>query len=363
MFHTNRDAVDSFSVDFTPTSSIINDEQYPLGYFAAEALEIPYRLILRIEDAAKEFAEEAQMFFAARDPSSAGIANEAYLRLWRLLRELPLYNILLSNTIEPFHFFSSYEGFREMWDEMMTKGTHSNINFTHWLTQICRLGEDLNEFERNTTWMLSTYFDELPSHKREYYADAFGRFSQSIWEMVHIGTDYGDDEEDYPTLDPDPASFQFEYPVSISFVARRNEHTGKAEIIEKMTFKSLVSFFYMDLTKGIAAGNLPRICKNCGHWFVAVGGHHTMYCDRLIPGKPGKTCRNIGAHETAKKKLNEAAAREYARTYNRLKGRKRRGVISTDEWNRTVAVAQNLRADFLDGKITETEYFRKLKAL
>ena len=43
-------------------------------------------------------------------------------------------------------------------------------------------------------------------------------------------------------------------------------------------------------------------------------------------------------------KMREAAAKEYARTYNRLKGRKQRGTISTDEWNHIVAVAEELRA-------------------
>lgn len=77
----------------------------------------------------------------------------------------------------------------------------------------------------------------------------------------------------------------------------------------------------------------------------------------------GKTCRSVGAHETAKRKLREAAAKEYARTYNRLKGRKQRGTISTDEWNHIVAVAEELRAAFQAGEMAESEYCRKLKAL
>ncbi len=66
---------------------------------------------------------------------------------------------------------------------------------------------------------------------------------------------------------------------------------------------------------------------------------------------------------SAKRKLREAAAKEYARTYNRLKGRKQRGTISTDEWNHIVAVAEELRAAFQAGEMAESEYCRKLKAL
>ena len=132
---------------------------------------------------------------------------------------------------------------------------------------------------------------------------------------------------------------------------------------ERSTFDDLIAFFYLDLTRGIAAGNLPRRCKNCGHWFVAVDGYNTQYCDRPILGQHGKTCRSVGAHETAKRKLREAAAKEYARTYNRLKGRKQRGIISTDEWTHIVAVAEELRAAFQAGEMAESEYCRKLKAL
>ena len=138
---------------------------------------------------------------------------------------------------------------------------------------------------------------------------------------------------------------------------------GKPKLAERSTFDDLVSFFYLDLTRGLAAGNLPRRCKNCGHWFVAVGGYNIQYCDRPIPSQGGKSCRSVGAHETAKRKLKEASAKEYARTYNRLKARKQRGAISADEWNQTVAVAEELRAAFQKGELSESEYCRKLKAL
>ena len=116
MFRMSHDAVDFFSADFTAAGVIVAGEEYPLGYFAAEALEVSGQLTLDIGAAAKEFAAEAQMFFAARDPSSAGIANEAFRRLWHLLRKLPLYDLLLRREDAP-SCFTSDEGCREMWDD------------------------------------------------------------------------------------------------------------------------------------------------------------------------------------------------------------------------------------------------------
>ncbi|MDD7115964.1 MAG: DUF6076 domain-containing protein, partial [Flintibacter sp.] len=92
--------------------------------------------------------------------------------------------------------------------------------------------------------------------------------------------------------------------------------------------------------------------------------YHTLYCDRVVPGIGGKTCRKIGAHEREKEKQRtETAAREYSRIYNRLKARKRRGRLDTDAWNRQVAQAQALKDAFAAGELTREEYVQKLNAL
>ena len=216
MFQMNHDAVDFFSVDFTSACTIVAREEYPLGHFAAQAMEVSGRLDGDIDAAAKEFAAEAQMFFAARDPSSAGIANDAYGRLRALLRELPLYNILLPRSDTMLSCFSSASEYQAMWDEMMTKGTRGNNDYTHWISRICRIGADLHEFRRNTNWMLSTYFDKLTSHRREDYIDAFARFKEDIRDAKLVDLD--DDDQRYLSGDPSPYSFRFDFPAHISFI-------------------------------------------------------------------------------------------------------------------------------------------------
>ena len=48
MFRMSYDAVDFFSADFTAAGVIVAGEEYPLGYFAAEALEVSGQLTLDI---------------------------------------------------------------------------------------------------------------------------------------------------------------------------------------------------------------------------------------------------------------------------------------------------------------------------
>lgn len=100
-----------------------------------------------------------------------------------------------------------------------------------------------------------------------------------------------------------------------------------------------------------------RPLVRCGRWV-----QHSVL-RQAHPRSGGKELPQCGRHETAKRKLKEASAKEYARTYNRLKARKQRGAISADEWNQTVAVAEELRAAFQKGELSESEYCRKLKAL
>ena len=96
MYYMNHDAVDYFRVDFTPDDSIVGGKYYPLGTFAAEALECGWNASEEIHRSLKRFQEEFQVFLAARDPSSAATALHAMRQLWTVLEELPLYNKLLA---------------------------------------------------------------------------------------------------------------------------------------------------------------------------------------------------------------------------------------------------------------------------
>ena len=48
--------------------------------------------------------------------------------------------------------------------------------------------------------------------------------------------------------------------------------------------------------RGMAAGNIPRRCHNCGRWFFLLFAYDTVYCRRKAPGETKRTCRQVGAH-------------------------------------------------------------------
>ena len=154
------------------------------------------------------------------------------------------------------------------------------------------------------------------------------------------------------------------FPVNISFVVEKDSKTGTPFMAERMTFEDLISFLYMDLYRGMAAGNVPRLCHNCGKWFLAVGAYDTVYCQRVAPGETERTCRQVGAHRKEKEKNgSELGYIEYSKAYNRLKSRKRRGTITVEQWNQQVACIQELKEAFLRGEMDDAEYKMKLNRI
>ena len=298
----NHDAVDYFRVDFTPDESIVGGKYYPLGTFAAEALECGWNVSGEIHRRLKRFQEEFQVFLAARDPSSAATALHAMRQLWKVLEELPLYNKLLAGDHRMSALIPYLRRHPDILDEMMTPGTPRNEAYTRWTEKLERLEDDLRAFVRNTNWMLEEFFQELPTRRRQDYIKAYAGYRSVMEEAMNQKKDREDAGEDWEDGTVDLDTVSFEYPVNISLVPVKESKSHCLTLAEQMTFESLTSFLYMDLYKGMAAGNLPRRCAHCRRWFLAVGGYDTRYCDRVVPGTGGKTCRKVGAHEREKEK-------------------------------------------------------------
>ena len=241
-------------------------------------------------------------------------------------------------------------------DRMLTVGTWENELLRRWQGRYSRMADDLKRFQYDVDDMLTDFFEELPSRRPEAYAAAFEECMESFREIYS----QTEDEEDLAYMDEHKDNF----PVNISFVVERNQKTGLPFIAEKMTFEDLVSFLYMDLYRGMAVGNVPRLCHNCDRWFLLTGAYDTVYCQRVAPGEETRTCRQVGAHRKEKvKNGKEFAYREYTKVYNRLKTWKYRGKLNAEEWNRKVAYIQDVKAAFLAGGMSDAEYLEKLKKL
>lgn len=112
-----------------------------------------------------------------------------------------------------------------------------------------------------------------------------------------------------------------------------------------------------EVYRGLAVGNAPRRCHNCGRYFLLTSGYNTCYCNNIAPGETKRTCRKVGAHrKEAQGKANRSPARiEYDRAYNRLKQKKNRKKISVDAWNTAVAEATKVLEQAERGELSDDE--------
>ena len=356
MIYHNDHFFERFDVLFGKKSSIVAGQEYSLGYFATEALEVDDALLAELKKLTQQASQEFDIFLTARTASSAGAAIQELDRAWELVRQLPLYNKIPYREGRE----SSVSGIvRELrsdeqkLERMLTTGTTENEMLRRWRGIYGRLADDLQRFQYDTDDMLTDYFEELPSHRPEAYAAAFEACMASFRE-IYMQTE---EDEDLAYMN----GRRFNFPVNISFVVERDKKSGLPFMAERMTFEDLISFLYMDLYRGMAAGNIPRLCHNCGKWFLAIGAYDTVYCQRVAPGETTRTCRQVGAHRKEREKNGkDFAYREYARVYNRLKTWKQRGKISEEQWHRRVAYIQEVKAEFLAGKMSDVEYVTKL---
>lgn len=355
MYAITNDYFDSFSAIFGPRECLLNGKWYPLGHFAVEALEMDRSLLWKLKAAVAEFKPELEVFLAARTASSAAVAQQKLDAVWAVLDQIPVYKNLRGSSSGSQGLFHSMRGHPDRTDDSVTEGTNFHRAMTCWLDRLERLPDAVDDFIGNTSLMLGDYFENLPARSPAAYAEAYDKYRRTM----DAAFQYAGEEDE---VDEDLDSIQLDFPVRLGFRAMAAKDGG-AVFGEELTFNELASFLYTDLYKGMAAGNVPRRCHNCKHFFLTVGGHDTVYCNRVAPDETKRTCRQVGAHRKEKRKNQAPILKEYSRAYNRLKGRKSRGSISTDKWNRQVAMIQDWRDAALRGEMSDAELKQKLDGI
>lgn len=108
---------------------------------------------------------------------------------------------------------------------------------------------------------------------------------------------------------------------------------GKPLFTESYEFQDAVSFFFVDLMRGLKSNYVPKRCANCGKWFLITGGKYLEYCSNPLENDPSKTCRDIGAQEIyAQKCRNDPVWQTYTRAYKTHFARRTKGKMTPDEF-------------------------------
>ena len=204
---------------------------------------------------------------------------------------------------------------------------------------------DIYAFNNAMFWFIDRFVKYLDKMDKDNYAEAFYRFSLN--ETIK-------EERALPTYEE--RIFTVNDTLSVQYVPRKKQGGEGFAIYECFKVERLQSFLKLDFYRALMAGHVIRRCKNCDKFFLLTQGFHTEYCDRPIPDKPHRNCRNQGAKNIAKEKTqNNPVLRSYQQAYNRVNTDYNRRRISKDERNRARAKLVDLRDEAISGKYRDAE--------
>lgn len=193
-----------------------------------------------------------------------------------------------------------------------------------------QLLEDLQLLERYR-WFLTEMQHRKSSDKSSSPSDAIeanGLSALVSGRSLGLSTD----------RDPIPVALQFEM----------REHSGKAQLYEKMVFTRLADFIYMDFFKGFMMESIPKTCKLCGRYFLQEKGFAYEYCKNLAPDTADKTCREIGALKSFRNKVQDNEVwKIHQRAYKKYYARVMKKKMSQAEFNEWAKEAEKLRDEML----------------
>ena len=342
---------DQFTVFFYGSHVYIGGKEFPIGQSVVDVMNLDESVLDEIERRAKAFVPTARNLLTEKTDSAAALAQEKLNAVWDIIFSLPVYRDLKMDEECNYHTLQRLKADPAKWAEVQDPASEGYAMYQGMMIELVCFAERLRELRQFIAIMEKNCLEPLKRRSRETYAEAYSHFYAKV---LSAGAQiFGN-------------KFETGIPMKISFVPMFHPtEEGKIFIAEKAEFHSLMNFLQTEFYRGLVLGNAPRRCHNCGKYFLLTNGYNTCYCNNIAPGETERTCRKVGAHkkESMGKENRTPTQKEYDRTYNRLKVRKQRGKISTDEWNVAVAKAQELVAQSERGELTDEELRERLGRL
>lgn len=348
--HTFLDAVDDFAVLFHNDRVFVREQEYPVGQCVVDILNLEEEVLDGIDQGMKDFYHAVRNVWLEDTEESVYQAREKLRDVWKLASNLPVYRDLDIDWSQPVK--QNAPLLEKFWSRLRRISPEGRAEVDEYLRTLTGASELLRIFRKQIALMLEGYFEPLDRRNPEAYAVGMFKFYSDMVTAELMGQD---------TYELDHS-----FPLKVRFVPMLSPSDGEKIILaEQARFLNLLDFLEVEFFRGLAVGNTPRRCHNCGKYFLLTAGYNTCYCNNIAPGETERTCRKVGAHrkEARDRARRTPAQVEYDRAYNRLKQRKNRGKISLDEWNMAVAMAQELLERSGRGELTDDELKRKLAEL
>ena len=352
-----QNRVEEFTVLFWNDFIQIDDTVLPVGQCTTDLLNVRPE---RLAELRRTFVDFAEMF--SRQIANPDIKSDLALvtavqdkmnKVWDAAFVLPPFCYMnLNKKRAKKLLITSYTEMPAQFERIAVRMSSEQLLISELILKLQRLYPDAVSFITYIAVLLDFFYERLKKRDAESYAVGMYSLLSDTALMNRIAA----------TLPPhQDMAFKQTSAASIEFAPMQNpKDKTKYVLAERLVFESLGDFLRTDFFRGIMQGNAPRRCHNCGKYFLLTSGYDICYCTNIAPEETERTCRMVGAHKKELRREGKTPAqKEYYKVYNRLKTRKTRRKISTDEWNQLVALAQDLR-DMADrGEITEFELKRR----
>ena len=334
---------DQFTTFFYEGRVYLSDISYPIGQCYVDIMNMDEEVLNEIDRRVDEFIPVARALLSKKTNSAISSAQKKLNVVWDIIFTVPVYRDLNMDLELSYHSLERLYAQKDKWAQVQETHSEGRGIYDCMIDDLAHFAGRLRVLRLQLRIMTEKYFEPLERRNSTAYGTAYSTFYA---DMLRTGTlFFGED-------------FGQKFSVEIDFVPMmRKENESEFFVAEKTTFNYLHDFLRTELYRGLAIGNAPRRCHNCGKYFLLTAGYNTCYCSSIAPGETERTCRKVGAHrKEVQGRMNRSPARvEYDRTYNRLKQRKARRKISADEWNTAVAQAMQVLDQAERGELTDDE--------
>ena len=180
---------------------------------------------------------------------------------------------------------------KEKWDQVQDPSAEGYAIYQGMMAGLACFAESSRAFRQQVAEMTRTYFEPLKRRTSDAYAQAYSRFYS---DMLSIGVHIFNDE------------FEQSFPLEVDFVPMMHPtEEGRVFVAEKSTFNSLADFLRTEFYRGLALGNAPRQCHNCGRYFLLTAGYNTCYCNNVAPGELERSERGELTDEELRRRFEE----------------------------------------------------------
>lgn len=302
----------------------LNGQKFPLGEISKDILNYPEGKYKTLNTIAKKAMGYWEKYKKTENIRHLHIANEAYIRLEKLIKQVPIISLLhfdddtlfkmrnyttqatlsgnnnLNNSDESSldidvekvnAFLSEYadrtKDIKMTVDELISRdallGKPDLEDYHNYVMDYHNIINDIVSFIKTIQNVISLHLQKLETLNPENYAAALYHFLN---------------REDSHKLIANPLSgtgdFYDKEPVILKYDSKETEPgSGKYKIYEQYETNIFMTLLKTDFYKALEAGHLIRRCQFCKKYFITKKGYHTKYCSNTVPGRPNITCKQM----------------------------------------------------------------------